>query len=433
MSPFSKRLTLKTAALALFWTSIHLISSSVFHDNILSEAGIRRSNFLFLVSCLSLTAFMFWRFLAKAAKSRQKLKVLSEKYDEETNLLRNKIHENTRDFEHLANRIERLSSLRDIIKSLSSSLSEDNVVKNTVESASFVIGKSDRVLFFLVDTLKQDLDLVFSKRTDGAPPILLKRGDIFDRWVFKKRQPLLVEDARRDFRFSLEGENLEEDFESLISAPLASKDKVLGILRMDSKKKSLYTQEDLRLLDIISDLASVALENAVLYKRVGELAIRDGLTSLYVHRYFKERLANETKRALKSGKGFSLVLMDIDDFKGYNDKYGHTAGDLALKHISRIISESLGGGDIAARYGGEEFALLFPGKDKKEGLALAEDLRKKIEKTPIILRREKIAITVSAGIAACPEDSTLTEDLIRGADKRLYKAKKEGKNRICAH
>ncbi|MCK4462703.1 MAG: GGDEF domain-containing protein, partial [Candidatus Omnitrophica bacterium] len=117
----------------------------------------------------------------------------------------------------------------------------------------------------------------------------------------------------------------------------------------------------------------------------------------------------------------------------YNDKYGHTAGDLVLKHISRILTEDLHGGDIAARYGGEEFALILVNKDKAEAIALSDRLRRRIENTPIILRRKKTNITISVGIATSPPDSSLVEDLLRDADRRLYKAKEKGKNQVCAY
>jgi len=363
---------------------------------------------------------------------RQKYVMKIEKTDEEINLLKNKISTDRGELSHLDGRLSRFSYLNSIIEKFSSSLSKEEVIKIIVENAYRTIGKSDRILLFLVDPIKQELKLTHSKKVNEVPYIKLKNGDIFDRWILKKRQPLLVKDINTDFRFSLEGEKIDKGFNSIIATPLTTEDKVFGVLRLDSRKKSFYTQDDLRLLDVISDLASVALQNAILYERVSDLAITDGLTSLYVQKFFKERLSNETVRSLKSGKSFSLALIDIDDFKEYNDKYGHTAGDLVLRRLSEIFRESLRAGDIAARYGGEEFALILLGRDKKSAVSVSESLRKKIENTSLVLRRQKTAVTVSIGIASCPDDSTLSEDLIRDADKRLYAAKEKGKNRVCA-
>ncbi|MCK4463015.1 MAG: GAF domain-containing protein, partial [Candidatus Omnitrophica bacterium] len=256
--------------------------------------------------------FIGYRFANKFFILDQEYKVKTEKIEEDTNLLKNELDRNRQETEQLDWRLARHSNLSSIIEKFSSSLSCESVIEIIVENTYKIFGKSDRILFFLVDTKKQELELTYSKKVGITPYIKMKNGDIFDRWVFKKRQPLLVQDIYNDFRFSLENQSLDKGFYSIISAPLMSKDKVLGILRMDSAQKSFYTQEDLRLLDIISDLASVALENTILYRRVSDLAITDGLTSLYVHKYFKERLANEVKRSLKSGKPFSLALLDID-------------------------------------------------------------------------------------------------------------------------
>jgi len=380
------------------------------------------------------SGFIGYKFANKYFKLTQANLIEAENINEEINLWADKLEKDKKELELLEKRLQRFSRLCSITEKLSSSLSEEDVIRTISENAYSIIGKADRILFFLVDTKKQSLELKFSKRISETetPYIKLKNGDIFDRWVLRKKQPLLVEDISNDFRFSLEGEKIDECFNSIISVPLSAEEKVLGILRLDSARRSFYTQEDLRLLDIISDLGSVALENAVLYKQLSGLAITDGLTLLFVHKYFKERLANEIKRSLKNKTPFSLLLMDIDNFKDYNDKHGHTAGDLVLKHMAEIIKMSLSGGDFAARYGGEEFALILLGKDKKEAVLYAENLCKKIKNTPIVLRRVKANLTVSIGVASCPEDSSLIEDILRYADNRLYKAKEKGKNRVWA-
>jgi len=359
-------------------------------------------------------------------------KVENEKIVEQTNIVLDTVEQNKKELLHLDRRLVRYINLNDITEKFSSSLAEDDITGIIVENTYNLFGKADRVLLFRVDTVKQELRLVYSKKSEDILHIRTKTGDIFDRWVFWKRQPLLVENTRKDFRFSLKEEDIDHDFHSLISVPLISGEKVLGVLRMDSKIPYYYTQEDLRLLFIISGLASVALENAILYKRLSELAMTDGLTSLYVHKYCKERIKEEVKRTLKTGTPFSLLLLDIDGFKSYNDTYGHMAGDLVLKHIASILRKHIYGGDIAARYGGEEFAILLLGRSKRDAMAFSEEMRRVVEDTPMVLRRKKTYITISVGIATCPFDSQLSDDLLRLADSRLYKAKKKGKNRVCA-
>jgi diguanylate cyclase (GGDEF)-like protein len=201
---------------------------------------------------------------------------------------------------------------------------------------------------------------------------------------------------------------------------------------MDSPREFEYTQDDLRLLDIISDLGAVAVQNAFLYSRTQELAIHDGLTGLAVRRYFMERFRNEIKRAARKREEMALLILDIDHFKEYNDKYGHAAGDLVLKHMAKTILGMVDEADVVGRYGGEELVVLLCGKSKKEAAAEAEKIRKAVKEKPFTLRRQETQLTVSIGMATYPEDAVSEEELIRIADGRLYKAKTEGRNRICS-
>jgi diguanylate cyclase (GGDEF)-like protein len=260
----------------------------------------------------------------------------------------------------------------------------------------------------------------------------LKKGDIFDRWTVKNMKGLLIKDIRKDFRFSIDEEGEKHDFVSLISKPMVSEGNVLGILRVDSPDESAFTQHELRILDIIGEMGAVAIENAQLYRQTEELAIKDSLTGLFVHRYFMERLEEEIKRSLHGDGSFALLMLDIDNFKDFNDQHGHIAGDAILKKISGILNSKASAGDIVARYGGEEFAFVALDGSGRGAVKLAEDIRKEIKNTPIVIRRKKMAVTVSIGIAAFPKDAKLLKDLIWEADRRLYEAKAKGKDVVCS-
>lgn len=355
-----------------------------------------------------------------------------EKLDEEINLLSNSINEKTKSITSLKEKLNRYSILKDVTEALSTVLALEEITKLVIEKTLKTLGKRGRALLFLVDTEKQELMLSASRNTDEALKIVTKKGDIFDRWVLRYRKPLIVEDITKDFRFSADDANeAKEYFRSLISAPLISENKIIGILRVDNIAEFAYSQDDLRLLDILSDLGAVAVQNAYLYSKTQELAIRDGLTGLFLRRYFMERFREEIKRAARKRERLSLLILDIDHFKDYNDKYGHVSGDLVLRHLVKIISSMTREGDISARYGGEEMALLLWALDKKEALAKAEAIRQRIEDNPLMLRREKKSVTVSIGVASYPQDGVLEEELIRIADERLYQAKAEGRNRVC--
>ncbi|MCX5686089.1 MAG: sensor domain-containing diguanylate cyclase, partial [Candidatus Omnitrophica bacterium] len=255
----------------------------------------------------------------------------------------------------------------------------------------------------------------------------------FDHWVLKNRKSLIVEDVTMDFRFStgdIEASN--DTFRSLIETPLVVEDKVIGILRMDSLEALRYSQDDLRLLDIIANLSAVTIQNARLYSRTEELSRKDGVTGLVVRRYFLERFEEEVERAAINKGMLSVLILDIDHFKNYNDKYGHAAGDLVLRHLAKTLGSLIREGDIAARYGGEEMVLVLCGRNKKEAQTAAEEIRKAVKDRPLVLRRHTANITVSIGLATYPEDAMREEDLIKIADKRLYKAKDGGRDRVCS-
>lgn len=376
------------------------------------------------------TALTGFAFLNIKGKLDQVFLLRSEKIEEEMNLLANGLKERNVSIESLEEKLVRYSLLKGVAESLSTALALDSICDLIVEESARTIGKPGRILLYLVDVEKQDLMLSASK---DELRIKMKKGDAFDHWVLRNRKALIIEDVTKDFRFPAEEiERSEPVFRSLISQPVIAENKVVGILRIDSQRANAYAQDDLRLLDIISDLGAVAIQNAFLYARTQELAIHDSLTGLVVRRYFMERFHHEIRRAARKKEELSILMLDIDHFKEYNDTYGHTAGDIVLKHFSRTIAGMVDESDVLGRYGGEEFVALLCGTSKREAIAEAERMRKALAQSPLELRRQKADLTVSIGIATYPEDAVSEEELIRIADSRLYKAKTQGRDRICS-
>lgn len=169
-------------------------------------------------------------------------------------------------------------------------------------------------------------------------------------------------------------------------------------------------------------------------EKLRKLSIIDGLTGLYNHRYFQERLREEFERTRRYRHSLSLIMLDIDYFKKVNDTYGHLFGDFVLKELARIIKESLRKTDIAARYGGEEFALILPETEIQGASALGERLRSRVEKHSFQMKGISLHITISLGAASIfPAESSKTpRDLIETADKALYYSKTHGRNRLTA-
>jgi diguanylate cyclase (GGDEF)-like protein len=220
----------------------------------------------------------------------------------------------------------------------------------------------------------------------------------------------------------------EREVCSLICVPLVTKTKKFGLVLVEHKYFNAFDEDNLRLLNIIGQQVSIALDNAELYERMHELATVDSLTGVYNRLYFQERLQQEFENAQKNEYELSLAIFDIDHFKRFNDTFGHLFGDKVLRHISDLLKNSLRSGDIIARFGGEEFVLLFPRTGIKEAYDKVEVLREKIAKTAIRDELVTASVTVSFGLSAYPEVSTTESDLLKMADNALYDAKESGRN-----
>ena len=145
-----------------------------------------------------------------------------------------------------------------------------------------------------------------------------------------------------------------------------------------------------------------------------------------------ERIGQEISRQMKRQQPLSFLMVDLDEFKQYNDRYGHPAGDIVLKMVGQILQEMFPDPKyFICRYGGEEFSILLPDCPRAEALAMAEALRVRIQAQPVVLRREKTFVTVSIGVATFPDDARLKEDLVAKADAAMYRAKEMGRNRVC--
>ena len=164
------------------------------------------------------------------------------------------------------------------------------------------------------------------------------------------------------------------------------------------------------------------------------LACRDGLTGLYNHRYFQDVLTSEIYRSKRHEEIFSLIFMDVDFFKQYNDTHGHLEGDYLLRKLGNILKNATRKSDVVARYGGEEFVLVLPETPKDKALAAGEKIRRFIEAYPFAGRETQPhgKVTVSLGVATFPEDGQERSALIQCADEAMYQAKKDGRNKVCA-
>ncbi|HDP16473.1 MAG TPA: sensor domain-containing diguanylate cyclase [Candidatus Omnitrophica bacterium] len=217
------------------------------------------------------------------------------------------------------------------------------------------------------------------------------------------------------------------NLEDFVTVPLKAKDKVIGVIVADNRfNRKPITNDDIRMLTMFANQAGLAIENSKLYEKTVILSNSDSLTGLWHHGYFQYLLSEEVKKALREKYSFTLLMIDIDNFKNFNDTYGHQSGDAILKKISAIFNDVSRRIDTIARYGGEEFTIILPYTRKEEALVLAERLRRSVEEN-----REIKDITISIGVASFPDDGQDKEILISKADRALYEAKRTGKNKVC--
>ena len=216
---------------------------------------------------------------------------------------------------------------------------------------------------------------------------------------------------------------------SRMSIPLISFGQTLGVLTLHNARINAFRQSELQSLESVADICANSIQNAHYVERVKQLAYLDGLTGIFNRRFFELRIGEELERARRYGTGMAVIIADIDQFKSLNDDFGHLLGDEVLRQVSSLFHQQLRKTDVVCRYGGEEFAILLSQVNAQQALAIAEKLRAQVEawQFPGVPR----TVTISAGVAVCPDHGSNRDELVRSADNALYAAKQLGRNRSC--
>lgn len=230
-----------------------------------------------------------------------------------------------------------------------------------------------------------------------------------------------------DCKFIKEEADLSK-YNNYIVLPLNLDKQILGYLVVNQVK-----EEDKDKFHILTQQFLLGIKRAFLYQQVQELAITDSLTGVFSRRYLMERLNEEIERSQKFNYEFSLLMVDVDHFKDYNDRYGHLVGDAILKEISKTIKENTRSIDLLGRYGGEEFSIVLAETDKEGAKFAAERIRSSIENKNIRVYDEDLKVTISVGVSTYPLDGSKPLALIERSDEALYQAKKLGRNRVCLY
>ena len=267
--------------------------------------------------------------------------------------------------------------------------------------------------------------------TPGEPVSFVKldRQNPIIAWMERERRPLMRDSIETLAEFQSLTEHELRDLDAVgceLLSPVMKDGKLVGLLLLGEKEsKRSYTSEDLDLLMILGRDVAVMVDNARRHAAVTVEANTDELTALFNHRVFHDRLEQEINRSSRFGLSFSLLMIDIDLFKTYNDAYGHLAGDGVLRKVAECISISRRRTDLAFRYGGEEFAVILPEANAREAFKVAERLRRTVESK---MESFGILLTISVGVASWPRDAVMATEMIKAADAALYYAKQTGRN-----
>ncbi|MFO7996863.1 MAG: diguanylate cyclase [Dehalococcoidia bacterium] len=246
-------------------------------------------------------------------------------------------------------------------------------------------------------------------------------------WVCRERKSLYEADLAQYQRFWTGEHHLDKGIRSIVYLPLAIKDQSIGSLIVASRHPDAFSAKQIKLLEQVALQIATPVENSQLYARAEQRSRIDELTGLFNRRHFEERLKEELARHARYGDVFSIFLLDLDNFKTYNDIYGHPSGDALLNQIGKIIRNSVRNADQAFRYGGDEFIVILPHTVTHDARVVAERVREGIAGE---MEKKGSAVTCSIGLASYPSDGVIPGELVNVADTALYFAKRTGGNRV---
>ena len=322
-------------------------------------------------------------------------------------------------FEH--DQVAQMRALHEVSNAIFRSLRLDEMLKSVAQSLVQQLG-FDRVRLYLVNRDGENLESVLTLDQRGQETVE-KESFPLKRGVHPMVDLLLGKTG---------DERIEKYQRTIVYLPLRTRDENMGILMVDNLlSQQEIPQEQIPILTAVAGQLGMAIKNARLFQGVEELSITDGLTGLYLLRYFRQRLKEEFYRAERTHGQLSLMILDIDHFKRINDTYGHPAGDTVLTSVAERVLSNARKVDLTARYGGDEFVILLPDTAAEEALLLAERLHQAVSNEPVVLtNKSSIHLTVSIGVATYPTHAATIDELIKRADEALYWIKSHGRNRI---
>jgi diguanylate cyclase (GGDEF)-like protein len=313
---------------------------------------------------------------------------------------------------------QHLRQLSDQVAELQRELDMEKILSQSAKSFAKILECAD-VSIASVDELNEVGEILYSTYLREHEKFSFDDGLV---GIIARHKNYLIKEDLRQGELVVVKKSLRTHNLSFIGVPVFQDSDLLGVVWLEDHKKNKFTVETVNPLKILASQLSFAWQRAKLHQDVKELSERDGLTTLYNHRSFQEKLEQEISKK----REVVLLFLDIDHFKKVNDIHGHQAGDRVLEFLGRHISQT----GIAARYGGEEFAIILPKCSLKKGIDQAIRIKDHLLKSEIRVGQARIKITVSIGVAHYPGDAENRERLIEKADRALYRAKETGRDKI---
>jgi diguanylate cyclase (GGDEF)-like protein len=328
-------------------------------------------------------------------------------------------------------RSELLSCL-ELSKALTAELDSERLLDTILKKVSALLPAENWSLLLLNEAkgelrfeLSVDLDL------DVVKDIRLPLGEGIAGRVALEQKPMIVPDVSKSEFFSRKVDQVTGFVSSsIICTPVIFGGRTLGVIEVVNPRS--LGAKALALLEVIADYTAIAVENSRRYRRIQKLAIQDDLTGLYNTRYLYQSLTDLIANCESSKDCFSIIFMDMDDFKQVVDTYGHLKGSRALQEVAGTIRESLSEPAYAVAYGGDEFVVVLPGFDKSQGLQKATEIRSRMGQTVYLSDlRHEVNLRASFGVATYPNDATEMKELLSAADRTMFDVKEEGKDGVA--
>ena len=325
-----------------------------------------------------------------------------------------------------------LQRINSLVKQINSTLELSQIVRNTINGLPELL-LAEKCSIFLYDSEREELWLAAHNHGDMDHGVEIRisihSNQLIARAV-QMGQSILITDIEK--QFGLKNRQKYKSKSSMITI-LRSTEQFLGIINVSDKSDGTeFSERDFSVAMNINEHLAMAISNAQLFAQTRRLSITDGLTDLYTHRFFQETLSREIIRAKRYKKPLALMMVDIDYFKRVNDTFGHQAGDCVLQALAHAMLTLLRRSDFACRYGGEEFGVILTETDLPSAVLGAERLRSAAESLAVPFAGRDVRFTISIGVSALSEGLLEKAEMIEMADRALYQAKREGRNRIVA-